>query len=48
MNTITTLVDEFTNLSMDHINVLIALGALALAAFAIFAVLVIVREQRKR
>ena len=48
MSTIKDCLDEFTKLSMDHVNALIALGALALAAFTIFALLAVVREHRKQ
>ena len=43
MQTVTRILAAFTKLSMDHLNALIALGALGLAAFAIYGVLTVVK-----
>jgi hypothetical protein len=48
MGVISGFFDWFTKLSTDHLNGLIALAGLGLAAFAIFAVLAVVKEQRRR
>jgi hypothetical protein len=48
MTAVTILLDEFTKLSMDHLNALIALGALGLAGFAIFAVLAVTKAHEKK
>jgi hypothetical protein len=48
MTAVASLLDEFTKLSIDRLNAAIALGAIGLAAFAIYAVLVVIREQRRK
>jgi hypothetical protein len=47
MDTATEILAAFPKLSMDHVNGLIALGALGLAAFAIHVVFAIVKELKK-
>lgn len=48
MKLVSDLIAAFPKLSMEHVNALIALGALGVAVFAIHAVLVVVKELRKR
>ena len=48
METFTNFLAAFTTLSMEHLNALIALGALVLAAFAIYVVFAVVKERKRR
>jgi hypothetical protein len=48
MKTVTEFLASFPTLPMDHVNALIALAALGLAAYAIYAVSCVVKEQKKR
>ncbi len=45
---VTEFLKAFPSWPMDHINGLIALGALGLASFAIYVVFSIVKEQRRK
>lgn len=46
MQTVTDFLGAFPKMSMDHVNALIAFGALGLAAFAIYVVFAVVKEQK--
>lgn len=48
METVTILLKTFTELPMDYVNALIALCALGVAAFAIYAVLTLVKGGKAR
>jgi hypothetical protein len=48
MKTVTEFLTSFPKLSMEQVNALIALGGLGLAAYAIYVVFAVVREQQKR
>jgi hypothetical protein len=48
MQTVTDFLSAFPKMSMDHVNALIALGAMGLSAFAIYVVFAVVREQKRQ
>lgn len=48
MEAVTDVLAAFLMLPIDHLNVLVSLGGLGVAALAIYVVLVVVREQKKR
>lgn len=45
MDTLPEIVERFTDLSVQHLNTMIALGGLIVACFAIYAVMQIARRK---
>lgn len=43
----TDLIATFPKLSVDHLNALIALGAIGVAGFSVYVVLAVVKELKK-